>query len=154
MAAFAALALAIVCTAALVKYVRGAEHRALAGEELVDVLVAKDDVKAGTAGAELAAHVTAERVPAKVRADTAVTSFAQIEGLVTSVDIVKGEELLTSRFINPASFQGARSASVQIPDGANEVSFRKDLIPERFTDALTSIGTELFRLLNDDRGGK
>ncbi len=128
-AALGALVLAIVSTLALVRYVQGAEDRAVQGEELVDVLVATADIKAGTAAAELGSRVASVSVQAKVRPEDAVTSFTQIEGLVASVDLVKGEQLLTSRFINPGSFQGARSASVLVPKGANEVTFK--LAPER-----------------------
>lgn len=123
-AALGALALAIVSTLALVRYVQGAEDRAVAGEELVDVLVATADIKAGTAAAELGTRVASVSVLAKVRPENAVSAFTQIEGLVASVDLVKGEQLLTSRFINPGAFQGVRSASVLVPKGANEVTFK------------------------------
>ena len=101
----------------------------MAGEELVDVLVATADIKAGTSAAELADRVASQSVQAKVRPDNAVTAFTQIDGLVAAVDLVKGEQLLTTRFINPGTFQGARSASVLLPKGANEVTFK--LAPER-----------------------
>jgi pilus assembly protein CpaB len=123
-----ALTLALVCTFALVRYVKGAESRALAGEELVEVLVAKGDIKAGTSAETLAKSVTAEQVQVKVRAENAVSNFTQIEGLITTVDLVAGEQLLTTRFVNPGSFQGSRS-TVRIPEGANEVTFK--LSPER-----------------------
>ena len=122
--ALAALVLAAVSTLALVRYVQGAEDRAVAGEELVDVLVATADIKAGTSAAELGDRVVSESVQVKVRPENAVTAFKQIDGLVAAVDLVKGEQLLTSRFINPGSFQGARSSSVLLPKGANEVTFK------------------------------
>lgn len=124
-----ALSLALVCTFALVRYVKGAEDRALSGEELVEVLVAKGDIKAGTSAADLAESVRAEQVQVKVRAQNAVSNFTQIEGLITSVDLVAGEQLLTTRFVNPGSFQGSRSSTVRIPEGANEVTLK--LAPER-----------------------
>ena len=129
LAALGALVLAVVSTLALVRYVKGAEDRAVAGEELVDVLVAKADIKAGTGAADLAHLVDVVSVQAKVRPENAVSTFKQIDGLVPSVDLVKGEQLLTSRFINPGAFQGARSSSVLVPKGANEVTFK--LAPER-----------------------
>ena len=129
LAAFGALILAIVSTLALVRYVKGAEDRAVAGEELVDVLVAKSDIKAGTAAADLADQVEIIAIPAKVQPSDSITSFKQIEGLIASVDLKKNEQLLASRFINPGSFQGARSESVLLSKDANEVTFR--LAPER-----------------------
>jgi pilus assembly protein CpaB len=124
LAALGALALALFSTFALVRYVKGAEERAVAGEDLVDVLVATADIKAGTAAAELGTKVATISVQAKVRPDNAVTTFEQIDGLVPSVDLVKGEQLLTSRFVNPGAFQGARSSSAVLPKGANEVTFK------------------------------
>jgi pilus assembly protein CpaB len=123
-AALGALVLALICTFALVRYVKGAEERAVAGEDLVDVLVATADIKAGTTGADLGSKVSTISVQAKVRPDNAVTTFEQIEGLVPSVDLVKGEQLLSTRFVNPGAFQGARSSSAVLPKGANEVTFK------------------------------
>ncbi len=129
LAGLGALVLALLSTVVLVKYVQGAKERALAGEDLVNVLVVKKDIKAGTLAADLTESVVAEQVQAKIKATNAVTSFAQIDGLITAVDLVEGEQLLTTRFVNAASFQGARSASVRIPEDANEVTFK--LTPER-----------------------
>ncbi len=127
--ALLALVLAVVSTAALVRYVKGAEDRALAGEELVEVLVVSKDVPAGTSSVDLASLVTAEKVPAKVRAQGAVSSFTQLDGLIASTDLVAGEQLITARFVNPANFQGARNSSVRVPSSANEVTIK--LAPER-----------------------
>jgi len=66
--AIAAVMLAVIGAAGLVAFVRGAEDRALAGERLVDVLVVKDRVEAGTPVEEMKGDVHPERVAAKVRA--------------------------------------------------------------------------------------
>lgn len=124
LAAFGALLLAIVSALALVRYVQGAEERAIAGEDLVDTLVVTGDIKAGTPASEFADRVATEAVQAKVRPDNAVRTFQQIDGLVAAVDLVKGEQLLTSRFVNPGAAQSARSSSALLPKGANEVTFK------------------------------
>jgi pilus assembly protein CpaB len=129
LAALAALLLAVISTGVLIKYVQGAEDRALAGEELVEVLVAKENISAGTSAADLASSVVAQRVPAKVRAADAVVTFSEIAGLVAAIDVVPGEQLLARRFVNPVNFQGARSASAAVPKNADEVTFK--LAPER-----------------------
>lgn len=129
LAALAALLLAVISTGVLIKYVQGAEDRALAGEELVEVLVANDNISAGTSAGDLASSVVAQRVPAKVRAKDAVATFTEIAGLVAAIDVVPGEQLLLSRFVNPVNFQGARSASAAVPKNANEVTLK--LTPER-----------------------
>lgn len=125
----AAVALAALGTLALTTYVGGAADRARAGEDLVDVFVVDEPVKAGTGVSELAKSVRAEQVPAKVRASDAVVSFKALEGLVVSVDLVPGEQLLQSRFVNPATSQVARSALTNIPEGLLEVTVELD--PER-----------------------
>lgn len=116
-----AFVLALVGTMLLVSYVSRAEDRALAGEELVEVYVVSDSVGAGTPAAELTDAVTVEKVPDKVRASTAVTDLAELEGLVTSVDLDPGEPLLTTRFVAPQAFE-TRPTGVSAPAGMVEVT--------------------------------
>ncbi len=74
-------------TVLLVRYVQGAEARATAGEELVEVYVVKDVIPAGTIGGEsLADFVEVETVPVKVQAAGAVRSLASLENKVTAVE--------------------------------------------------------------------
>ncbi|OMQ13922.1 hypothetical protein A7K94_0220275, partial [Modestobacter sp. VKM Ac-2676] len=65
LAACAALVLALAGTVVLVAYVRGADTRALAGVQTVDVLVVDRLVPAGTAAPELAALIRQDQVPAR-----------------------------------------------------------------------------------------
>jgi pilus assembly protein CpaB len=97
-ALLAAVALALVGTLLLVTYVRAAEDRAVAGEALVPVLVLTEDVEAGTPSADLAGKFTTEKVPAKVKAEGAVASLADLSGTVAAVDLVEGEQLVGTRF--------------------------------------------------------
>ena len=62
-----AFILAAVGTTALTAYVRTAHDRAVAGEELVDVLVIDQPVTAGTPASELTQKVRKDQVPVKVR---------------------------------------------------------------------------------------
>ena len=50
-----------------------------------------------TKAADLASHVKTEQVPAKVKAAGAVTSLSALSG-IASVDLVKGEQLVDTRF--------------------------------------------------------
>jgi pilus assembly protein CpaB len=122
----AALVLAIVGTAALVAYVRSAEDRALAGEELVDVLVVAEPIEAGSAASTLGDRVTVEQVPTKVRVEGAVTDLAELAGLVASVELLPGEQLTSDRFVEPSQVAGD---GVDVPDGMLEVTLSLD--PER-----------------------
>lgn len=94
----AALVLALLGTMGLVGYVQGAKNRAVAGEKLVTVYVASDRIAAGTPAGRLADLVTTEKVPAKVRPDDAVKSLKAVKGQVTSIELLAGEQLVTSRF--------------------------------------------------------
>ena len=118
----AAVVLALVGTLILVGYVRSAEARAVAGEELVDVLVVTEAIEAGTPADELADRVETEQVPAKVRAEGAVHDLEDVEGKVTTVDLLPGEQLVTERF-------AATVARAGVPDGLLEVTVR--LNPEQ-----------------------
>jgi pilus assembly protein CpaB len=123
----AAVLLAAVGTLALVGYVRGAEARSLAGEETVEVLVVKDQIDRNTPTEELADLVATERVPAKVRAANGVASLDDLDGQVAAVDLMPGEQLVTTRFATPA--QLAEQSGVDVPDGLQEVTV--SLEPQR-----------------------
>ncbi len=99
-----ALVLATIGTIVLVAYVRGAEERALDGEDLVEVLVVDEAVTEGTSAAEVARMTRVEVVPRKIRADGALADLTAVEGLVTSTALLPGEQLVSQRFIAPDVF--------------------------------------------------
>ncbi len=109
----AAIVLALAGTLGLVGYVQGAKDRAVAGEKLVTVYVASDRIAAGTPAAKLSDKITTEKVPAKVRADDALKTLKSVKGEVTSIDVLPGEQLVTSRF-TPAT---AKAATKGVPAG-------------------------------------
>jgi pilus assembly protein CpaB len=117
----AAAVCALVGTLILVGYVHSAEARALSGDETVDVLVVSKAIEAGTAADDLAGRVELAHVPAKVRADGAVLDLDDVKGLVTTVDLLPGEQLLRERF--------SETSRAGVPDGLLEVTVALD--PER-----------------------
>lgn len=121
-ALLAAIVCALVGTVMLVGYVRTAEARALSGEELVNVYVVTETIEAGTPADEIASKIATEEVPAKVRAANAVADLDDLEGLVATVDLVPGEQLVKDRFAQTTSRPG-------VPEGKLEVTVRLD--PER-----------------------
>ncbi|HVL98856.1 MAG TPA: RcpC/CpaB family pilus assembly protein [Egibacteraceae bacterium] len=123
----AAVVLAAVGTGVLVLYVQGAEQRALAGERTVDVLVVQAPIKKGTTAEQLAGLVESSKIPAKVQAIDSVSSLDELDGKVAAVDLVVGEQLVATRFVEPA--QLARTGSVDIPDGLQQVTL--SLEPQR-----------------------
>jgi len=116
----AAVLLAAVGTAFLVTFVRGAEERALAGQETVEVLVVDQDVTRGTPASELGDAISTQRIPAKVLANGSIASLEDLDGQVTAVDLIQGEQLVASRFSDPAQLEA--ESEVEIPEGLQEVT--------------------------------
>lgn len=120
-----AVLLAVVGTGVLVTYVRTAEQRALADEELVDVLVVTQATARGTSASALADRVRLEQVPVKVRSEGAVDDLDDIDaGLVTAVGLVPGEQVLRQRFT-----VADQLARVEVPPGLLQVTVALD--PQR-----------------------
>ena len=127
LAALAALLLAAVGTVVLVAYVRGADARALEGVQSVEVLVVDEAIPAGTPAAEIADLLDVELIPAKTALDGRVTDLGQLDGLVSTVDLQPGEQLLAARFVLPEE-RGA-PGTVPVPEGLSEFSVLLD--PQR-----------------------
>lgn len=131
-----AVGLASVGTLVLVGYVSAAEERAVAGERMVPVLVVAAPIEKGTPASQLGEHVRTEQVPAKVRADGAVTDLAAVDGKVASVDLVPGEQLLTDRFAT-----AEQVGPVGLPPGLEEVTL--NLESERAVGGRVRTGSEV-----------
>jgi pilus assembly protein CpaB len=117
-----AVTLAAVGTLVLVLYVRGAEDRALAGEETVEVLVVNQPIARGTAAADIRGMVRTERIPSKVQASGSIANVDDLEVLedqVTTVDLLPGEQVTTARFVDRSDLTRAQ---VDVPDGLLEVT--------------------------------
>ncbi|MCU1530494.1 MAG: hypothetical protein JWO49_65 [Arthrobacter sp.] len=127
LAGLISILLAAVGTVLLVSYVTGADKRALAGVDTLDVLVVTKAVPAGTATSALAESVSLQSVPAKVIATDAVASLADLGGQVTTVELVPGEQLIKARFVDPASLKA--KGAIAVPDGMQEISIQ--LEPQR-----------------------
>lgn len=120
----AAAVLAIIGTFLLVGYVSSAEARATKGEKLVPVLVVSEPISAGTDVDDVEGAVAIQQVPAKVRADGAVDSLEDLDGTVTAVALVPGEQVLADRFV-----ERAVQARGNVPEGLYEVTL--SLEPQR-----------------------
>jgi pilus assembly protein CpaB len=123
-----AVVLALVGTFVLVSYVQGAEDRALAGEKTVKVLVAAEPIDSGTPAKELEGKVEFERIPQKVKAEGAVTSIAQLGKRVTETDLLQGEQIVKSRFVEESEAGAGTSEST---GGENLLQQTISLEPER-----------------------
>lgn len=129
---------ATVGTVLLVQYVQNAEERATAGQELVEVYVVNETIPAGSNGGEVLADlVRVETIPIKVQAAGAVRSLSSLEGKVTAVELVPGEQLVSQRFVSQADFIN-REVGVIVPEGSVEVTI--ELEPQRAVGGLIEAG--------------
>ena len=114
-----AFVLAFGGTAVLLNYARSADQRALEGQSTTEVFVVTQPIAKGTAAELIGQSLTVALVPRVARAADAVDDLASLAGLVASVDLVPGEQLLTSRFVEPAALEGA--PVVEVPPGLQEI---------------------------------
>ena len=122
-----AVVLALVATVALVVYVNGADRRAIAGQDPVTVWVAVKPITAGTSGvnAKNSKLISQVVVPKRSAVDGAVVSLNQIQNKRAEVDIVPGEQLLLSRWVNPEEVTGRRL--LPIPEDHQALSIGVDV---------------------------
>jgi pilus assembly protein CpaB len=149
LAAFAALVLLVTGTLVLLAYVRGADARALAGSRTVEVLVVEQLVPEGTSGDDLAGSVRTVTMPAMAAVDGRVTDLSTLAGLVATVDLQPGEQLLAGRFQRPDDLQAP--GTVAVPAGLQELSVL--LEPQRVAGgriaAGDTVGVYLSQVLPD-----
>jgi pilus assembly protein CpaB len=109
-----AVLLAVCGSAGVFLYVRSADSRAIAGQQAVTVLVAKERIPAGTSGDSLADLVEQQQMPKNsVPANTLSSVDTTVAGLVTSSEIAAGQLLTKPLFTEAASL----AKGVSIPDG-------------------------------------
>jgi pilus assembly protein CpaB len=126
-----ALALAGLGTFFLVRYIQSAEARALEGEVLVDVLVADQPIEAGTPAENLTTLVRIEQVPTKVAAAGVVDDLSSLEGKVAAIALLPGEQLVTSRFTDPETYQESLGAGAGVDVPPDQLQVTLSLSPER-----------------------
>lgn len=128
LAACAAIVLASLGAVLLMSYVNGADQRAAAraaaGMASTSVLVALAPIPQGTPVAGLARLVAIKTIPSMAVVAGALSSLGQVSGKVSTIQIEPGEQLLTSRFTDPATLHGPATPgdAVQVPAGMHEVS--------------------------------
>jgi len=134
-AAFVAAALALGAFVSIFLYVRNADVRALNGVVAKNVYVVVNPITQGTLAENLGTNVQLTQVPAKAVPDQAVYDLAEIQSKAASVDLVTGEVLLTSRFVDPAV---AAEDSVAVPKGMEQMSLL--VKPEQVRGGLLKAG--------------
>ena len=110
----AAVLLALVGTVSLVAYVNSAKDNAVADEALVDVLVVDEFVPKGAASESIAASVSIEQVPARLKQPGAITELADLGNDVAATDLQPGDQLLQARLAPKEAVVGTVSDKVQV----------------------------------------
>lgn len=118
-AAFVAAALALGAFVSIFLYVKNADARAMNGVVAKDVYVVVNPITKGTLAENLGTSVSLTQVSTKGVPVQAVTDLADIKNMAASVDLVAGEVLLTSRFVDPTV---AGQDAVAVPKGMEEMS--------------------------------
>ncbi|MFD5276597.1 Flp pilus assembly protein CpaB [Pseudarthrobacter sp. NPDC058362] len=148
LAGTAAVALAIVGAILIVVYAQGADQRALAGTQPVDVLVVKTAIPAGTPVEEMTASLETQSVPAAGKATSALSTLDDKAGTVAAVDLIPGEQLLAERLVAPE--EAKESGAVEVPAGMQEVSFQ--LEPQRIAGGRIAVGDRVGMFLSFEAG--
>ena len=109
-----ALVLGITGTVVLVRYMQGADARALAGTRTVTVLMVRAPIPVGTPADELSGYVALTAVPELAAVGGRVADLSELAGMESVVPLVAGEQLLPHHFSAPG--EGAAIAAT-VPDG-------------------------------------
>jgi pilus assembly protein CpaB len=136
LAGTAAVALALVGALLIIFYAQGADQRAIATTQPVDVLIVKKAIPAGTPVDAMAASLVVQRIPAAGVSKTALGSLDDKAGTVSAVDLIPGEQLLAERLVAPKDIPA--EGTVKLPAGFQEVSFQ--LEPQRMAGGRIEVG--------------
>ena len=115
----AALVVAALGTLLVFLYAKGADDRARADQELVEVLVAKSDIRVGTSAqaAQTAGSFELKQVAAETVAPGALSDVTAVADQVALATIYTGQQVLSQQFGAAGS-----SSGLPIPEGKMAVS--------------------------------
>ncbi|WP_430648046.1 Flp pilus assembly protein CpaB [Agromyces sp. GXS1127] len=118
--AILAIVLAVAGGVAIYLYVAGADARASRGAELVEAYVVTEPVPQGTPSETVRESLAVDELPRNAVPEDAVTDLGDLDGLVTSADLLPGDVLRQARFVDPAD---AVAGGVAVPEGMQLMSF-------------------------------
>jgi len=102
-----AIVIGVIAALLIYNYVQGIDDRANNNAKLVDVYVAKSDIKRGTSG-EIAASSKAidqSQIPQQFKPATAITTTDQLAKKVALFDIPANSVIVDGMFVDPATSQ-------------------------------------------------
>ena len=114
-----AIVVAALGTGLIFAYVNRTDERARKDQELVEVIVAKKLIRAGTTGRSAEQSVSFDRieVPRALRIDGALEALSTITDLVAISDIFPGEQIIEAKFAKAGT-----AGALPIPTGKVAVS--------------------------------
>ncbi|MFB6612306.1 Flp pilus assembly protein CpaB [Agromyces sp. NPDC056379] len=118
--AIVAVLLATAGAVALVFYVQGADQRAAAGARFEDVYLVTEQVPKGTPGEDVKNFIEVGQLPELAVQPGVVTDLDELAGLVSTADLLPGEQLIAARFSDPQEL--AAGGEVVLPEGTQEVT--------------------------------
>lgn len=127
----AAFVVAALGTTLVYLYVSSVDDRALANQKPVEVLVAKNNISAGTSVSDAAAAGSFElkTIASSSVVSTAVSTVDPLKGMVALSTVYAGEQILPAQFGSPAAVMalpipdGKIAVSVQLADPARVAGF-------------------------------
>lgn len=135
-----AIVLAVIGTGAVLVYVKGADQRAIAGQKAVSVLVATQQVPAGTTAQTALSEgmFSREKLPAQSVPSDAVRSISpQLSNLVLSSDLPSGQLLLRPLLVT------AVAAATGLPIPAGKVALSLQFCLARDVAGYVQAGSEI-----------
>jgi Flp pilus assembly protein CpaB len=102
-----AIVIGVIAALLIYNYVQGIDDRANNNAKLVDVYVAKSDIKRGTAGEQAASSkaIDQSQIPQQFRPATAITTTDQLAKKVALFDIPANSVIVDGMFVDPATSQ-------------------------------------------------
>jgi len=137
LAALVAVLLAAGGGVLLLRYVGQADERAMAGMQATRVLVVTRPIPAETPAEKIGPFVNLKALPAVAVAPGSVASLAEIGGRVAGTNLQPGEQVLASRFVDPATLRPANE--VKVPAGLSQVSLQME--PQRILGGQLTAGS-------------
>jgi Flp pilus assembly protein CpaB len=128
-----ALAIGLVAAVSLFSYTSSVDSRAYKGADLVEVFVVKKDITKGMYGDDaistgyVSAPSSPDKIPAKYRPSTALTSLDPIKGKVAITDLPTGVVITDKLVVAPNQVPDG-AFSEQIPKGQTAVSVSVDAV--------------------------
>ncbi|MEO6200291.1 MAG: Flp pilus assembly protein CpaB [Cryobacterium sp.] len=118
--ALLAIVLAAGGAVVLIGYVRTADARAADGAEFVAAYIVKAEIPGGTPAEQIEKYITVKDIPALAAVPGRVTALSELAGQVSEVALKPGEQLITSRWVDPAELAGR--GDVPLPAGMQAVT--------------------------------